>query len=161
MEAFNDTPIVNGTVYPTSMVEPKAYRFRILSIADDRFFNLHFYVAADKNSPTTAGTTGTVLCDGSTAIPATDCTEVKMVPAVATPGFPATWSNDGRAGGVPGSGDRRPAVDPDRHRGRLLAGAGGGAAASPSTGTYEHRPPSTSAMSPTTRCYWGRRSGRT
>ncbi len=42
-----------------------------------------------------------MLCDGSTAIPATDCTEVKMVPAVATPGFPATWSTDGRAGGVP------------------------------------------------------------
>ncbi len=53
MEAFNDTPTVNGTVYPTFVVEPKAYRFRVLSIADDRFFNLQLYVAADKNSPTT------------------------------------------------------------------------------------------------------------
>ena len=29
MEQFNDTPIVNGTAYPTTTVEPKAYRPRI------------------------------------------------------------------------------------------------------------------------------------
>ena len=40
MESFNDTPIVNGTAYPTLTVEPKAYRFRILNAANDRFFNL-------------------------------------------------------------------------------------------------------------------------
>jgi FtsP/CotA-like multicopper oxidase with cupredoxin domain len=45
MEAFNDTPLVNGTVYPTTNVEPKAYRFRILNGANDRFFNLSWYVA--------------------------------------------------------------------------------------------------------------------
>ena len=45
MEQFNDTPIVNGTAYPTVMVEPKAYRFRILNAANDRFFNLQLYVA--------------------------------------------------------------------------------------------------------------------
>jgi FtsP/CotA-like multicopper oxidase with cupredoxin domain len=45
MEAFNDTPVVNGTAYPTVMVEPKAYRFRILNAASDRFFNLSLYVA--------------------------------------------------------------------------------------------------------------------
>ena len=45
MEQFNDTPIVNGTAYPTTTLEPKAYRFRILNAANDRFFNLQWYVA--------------------------------------------------------------------------------------------------------------------
>ena len=45
MEAFMDTPLVNGTAYPYMEVEPKAYRFRILNAANDRFFNLQFYVA--------------------------------------------------------------------------------------------------------------------
>ena len=40
MEAFNDTPVVNGTAYPTTTVDPKAYRFRILNAANDRFWNL-------------------------------------------------------------------------------------------------------------------------
>ena len=43
MEAFHDTPIVNGTAYPRPHVEPKAYRFRILNAANDRFFNLQWY----------------------------------------------------------------------------------------------------------------------
>jgi FtsP/CotA-like multicopper oxidase with cupredoxin domain len=84
-EAFMDTPVVNGTLYPYLEVEPKAYRFRILNAADDRFFNLQWYVA----DPTVT------TADGRTD------TEVKMVPAVATTGFPATWPTDGRAGGVP------------------------------------------------------------
>jgi FtsP/CotA-like multicopper oxidase with cupredoxin domain len=45
MEQFNDTPIVNGTAYPTTEVDPKAYRFRILNAANDRFWNLQWYVA--------------------------------------------------------------------------------------------------------------------
>jgi len=45
MEAFNDTPLVNGTAYPTTTVDPKAYRFRILNAANDRFWNLSWYVA--------------------------------------------------------------------------------------------------------------------
>ena len=45
MEAFNDTPVVNGTAYPTTVVDPKSYRFRILNAANDRFFNLSWYVA--------------------------------------------------------------------------------------------------------------------
>jgi FtsP/CotA-like multicopper oxidase with cupredoxin domain len=44
MEQFNDTPIVNGVAYPTVTLEPKSYRFRILSAANDRFFNLQWYV---------------------------------------------------------------------------------------------------------------------
>jgi FtsP/CotA-like multicopper oxidase with cupredoxin domain len=100
MEAFHDTTLVNGTAYPYMVVEPKAYRFRILNAANDRFFNLQMYLAADKYSPTTAdNSAGAVLCTGS--VPVDNCTEVKMVPAIKTSGFPAKWSTDGRAGGVP------------------------------------------------------------
>ncbi len=45
MEQFNDTPIVNGTAYPTVTLDPKAYRLRILNAANDRFWNLQWYVA--------------------------------------------------------------------------------------------------------------------
>ena len=45
MEAFNDTPVVNGTVYPTVTVDPKSYRLRILNAANDRFWNLSLYKA--------------------------------------------------------------------------------------------------------------------
>ena len=45
MEQFNDTPLVNGTAYPTITVEPKAYRLRVLNAANDRFFNLQLYLA--------------------------------------------------------------------------------------------------------------------
>lgn len=45
MEAFHDTPVVNGTAYPTTTMEPKSYRFRILNGSDDRFWNLSWYVA--------------------------------------------------------------------------------------------------------------------
>ena len=78
-----------STARPTrpSTVEPKAYRFRILNAANDRFWNLQLYVAADKNSPTTEGTTGAVLCDDA-GVPASRCTEVKMVPAAPTAGLP-------------------------------------------------------------------------
>ncbi len=44
-EAFMDTPMVNGTVFPYLEVEPKAYRFRILNAGDDRFLNLSMYKA--------------------------------------------------------------------------------------------------------------------
>jgi FtsP/CotA-like multicopper oxidase with cupredoxin domain len=46
MEAFMDTPIVNGAAYPNLTVEPRAYRFRILNAADDRFLNLQLYQAS-------------------------------------------------------------------------------------------------------------------
>ncbi len=45
MEQFNDTPIVNGVAYPKVTLEPKAYRFRMLNAANDRFFNFQWYVA--------------------------------------------------------------------------------------------------------------------
>ncbi|MBI5653246.1 MAG: multicopper oxidase domain-containing protein [Chloroflexi bacterium] len=92
VEAFMDTPIVNGTAYPYLEVDPKAVRFRILNAANDRFWNLQLYVA----DPCVTAT------DGRTN------TEVKMVPAIATPGFPANWPKDGREGGVPDPAMRGP-----------------------------------------------------
>ncbi len=85
MEAFMDTAVVNGTAYPSVTLQPQAYRFRVLSVADDRFFNLQLY-EADPSVVTPDGRTNT---------------EVKMVPANATEGFPETWPTDGREGGVP------------------------------------------------------------
>jgi FtsP/CotA-like multicopper oxidase with cupredoxin domain len=46
MEAYQDTPLVNGTAYPYMEVEPKTYRFRILNGANDRMFNLQLYQAS-------------------------------------------------------------------------------------------------------------------
>lgn len=45
-EAFNDVMMVNGTVYPYLVVEPRAYRFRILNGCNDRFLNLQLYLDA-------------------------------------------------------------------------------------------------------------------
>ncbi|MBI4775465.1 MAG: multicopper oxidase domain-containing protein [Deltaproteobacteria bacterium] len=81
MEAFNDTPLVNGTAYPVLEVEPKAYRFRILSAANDRFFNLSWYKAVDAIG---------VLCDENTnPAPIAEasgvaCTEVNLNPLEVT-----------------------------------------------------------------------------
>jgi FtsP/CotA-like multicopper oxidase with cupredoxin domain len=77
MESFNDTPIVNGTAYPTLTVDPKAYRFRILNAANDRFFNLSLYKAVDANG---------IVCDAANPNPAPEstgvaCTEVALNPA--------------------------------------------------------------------------------
>ncbi len=74
-EAFMDTPVVNGTAYPYLEVEPKAYRFRILNAADDRFFNLQLYVA----DPAVTTADGRIN------------TEVKMVPAAGFPNQLADW----------------------------------------------------------------------
>jgi len=77
MESFNDTPVVNGMAYPTITLEPKAYRFRILNAANDRFFNLSLYQAIDANG---------VLCDAANTARAPEstgvaCTEVFLNPA--------------------------------------------------------------------------------
>ncbi len=98
--------MINGTAYPVLNVDPKAYRFRILNASNDRFFNLGLYVAAHKGFPTTPGTTGTLLCDGTIALPATACTEVKMVEFNSTSAgiyhFPDYWGDtDDRVGGIP------------------------------------------------------------
>ncbi len=85
MEAYHDTLLVNGTAYPVLEVDPKSYRLRILNAADDRFFNLQMYVA-DPAVTTSDGRKNT---------------EVKMVPAVLTAGYPELWPTDSREGGAP------------------------------------------------------------
>jgi FtsP/CotA-like multicopper oxidase with cupredoxin domain len=85
MEAFMDTPVVNGVAYPYLTVQPQAYRFRILNGADDRFWDLQWYVA-DNTTTTFDGRRNT---------------EVKMVPAAFNTTYPANWPTDGRDGGVP------------------------------------------------------------
>ncbi len=104
-EAFMDTAMVNGTPYPTLTVDPKAYRLRMLNGANDRFLNLSFFQAIDStgklcdlNAPIGSLThTNNPIAEAS----GVKCTEVKMVPAVPTAGFPPTWPTDGRFGGVP------------------------------------------------------------
>lgn len=62
-EAFFDTPLLNGTAYPTLTVQPQAYRFRILSAGNDRFWNLSWFQAA----PLTIGVTASG--SGYTSVP--------------------------------------------------------------------------------------------
>lgn len=74
MEAFHDSPLVNGTLYPTLELEPKAYRFRVLNAANDRFFNLSLYTAVDANR---------TPCNNNNPTPAPEesgvtCTEVAL-----------------------------------------------------------------------------------
>jgi FtsP/CotA-like multicopper oxidase with cupredoxin domain len=91
MEAFMDTPLVNGTPYPVLPVARKAYRFRILNACNDRYLNLQLYYVDPANP-----------------------TEVKMVPAVphlpTDLTWPATWPTDGRDGGVPDPTTAGPAM---------------------------------------------------
>lgn len=57
-EAFLDTMMVNGTVYPTKTVQPGTYRLRILNASHDRFLNLQFYQAEPMSVAVTNGGTG-------------------------------------------------------------------------------------------------------
>jgi len=57
-EAFMDTPVVNGTAYPKLAVDPRAYRFHILSVGNDRALNLGLYVADPLSVSVTAGGNG-------------------------------------------------------------------------------------------------------
>jgi len=94
-EGFMDTPIVNGVPYPTMTVDPKPYRFRILSVANERTFNLSWFLACGTGQYTaTVGAT----CPTPTVAGIAPFTEVGMVPAVTTAGFPVWYPSDGRAG---------------------------------------------------------------
>ena len=88
-ESFMDTPIVNGTAYPYLKVEPKAYRFRILSAANDRCPEpaaLRGRGQDDSDAPAPAPPTP-CSATAATLRPRTrrDCTEVKMVPVSVAP----------------------------------------------------------------------------
>jgi FtsP/CotA-like multicopper oxidase with cupredoxin domain len=71
-ESFMDTPVVNGTAYPSKLVEPAAYRFQVLSAGNDRSWNFGLYYAATKDG---------VVCKGGAVPDLSKCTEVVMVPA--------------------------------------------------------------------------------
>ena len=90
-EAFMDTMVVNGTAFPYLEVPATPVRFRILNACNDRMLNLQIYKADPAGFAVTdaTGTWGT---------------EVKMVPAGPTAGFPDSWPKDGRDGGVPDPG---------------------------------------------------------
>ncbi|WP_020676322.1 Ig-like domain-containing protein [Geopsychrobacter electrodiphilus] len=113
MEAFFDTWIVNGTAFPRLEVEPKAYRFRILNAANDRGSNLMIMKADPTQlSDITPGSTRTppgmvsnATNNYTVSAKYSPQTEVKLVPATTTPGWPADWPTDGREGGVPDPGD--------------------------------------------------------
>jgi hypothetical protein len=84
MEAFMDTPHGYCTAYPYLEVDP--------TLCD----------SASRTRPMTAAQPAPVRADPSMeSVDGRRNTEVRMVPAVATPGFPEKWSTDGREGGVP------------------------------------------------------------
>ncbi|HET6493988.1 MAG TPA: hypothetical protein VFH61_01315, partial [Thermoleophilia bacterium] len=93
--AFFDTMLVNGTAYPYTKVERKAYRLRILNACADRSLNLQLYYAVSNEIAKTG--------PGGRPELQTDSGEVPRQPAVAsvTPDWPADWPTDRRAGGVP------------------------------------------------------------
>ena len=97
-----DTPLVNGEAYPTLAVEPKPYRFRILSVGNDRTLNLSWFYACDQTN-TNYTKTASAVCPipSATTSGIGGLTEVAMVPAAPTAGFPSWWPANGRDGGVP------------------------------------------------------------
>ena len=100
MESFNDTPVVNGTAYPTLTVEPKSYRLRILNAANDRFFNLSLYQAIDANG---------VLCDANNPNPAPESTGVACTEVFLNPDEVAAALDDATIFPTPVAGTEGPA----------------------------------------------------
>ena len=99
MESFNDTPVVNGTAYPTLTVDPKAYRFRILNAANDRFLNLSLYQAVDANG---------VLCDATNTNPAPESTGVACTEVLLNSAEVAAALDDGTIFPTPVAGTEGP-----------------------------------------------------
>jgi FtsP/CotA-like multicopper oxidase with cupredoxin domain len=104
-DAFVDTPVVNGVVYPYMKVDAKAYRFRLLNGSNDRYWNLQMYCsAADK--PNAQGVynkvNGADMWLPGAATPQNPAAgEVPMVPANKNNNYPKEYPKDGRAGGIP------------------------------------------------------------
>ena len=99
-ESYEDTPVINGTAYPTLTVDPKAYRFRILNASNDRYLNLGLYRADTMVQAPQLDRNGNPIFDATGTQQFFTNTEVKMVPAIAdTTGAPLVPSNAG-VGGV-------------------------------------------------------------
>ncbi len=113
-ESFLDTPVINGIAYPTLTVEPAAYRFQILNAAQERNWNLSWFVADGSGTEVpmvpavphgplgaTAVSTTPPLCDAnaplSTATGLPFGPDLTGVPTC----WPATWPTDSRQGGAP------------------------------------------------------------
>jgi FtsP/CotA-like multicopper oxidase with cupredoxin domain len=58
MEGMMDTPVINGAAYPTLTVDPTSYRFQVLSVGNDRTFDLQLYVADPLSVAVTNGGSG-------------------------------------------------------------------------------------------------------
>ncbi len=82
-ESYEDTPVINGTAYPTLTIDPKAYRFRIANVSNDRFFNLGLYKADATAVAPQLDRNGNQILDPSGNPLFFTNTEVKMLPAVA------------------------------------------------------------------------------
>jgi spore coat protein A, manganese oxidase len=63
-EAFGDTILVNGTVYPFAQVEQRQYRFRLLNACNARFLNPRLLFANNNNPNTVASTEANVAAPG-------------------------------------------------------------------------------------------------
>jgi FtsP/CotA-like multicopper oxidase with cupredoxin domain len=100
--AFHDTMLVNGTAYPYTKVERKAYRLRILNACGDRSLNLQLYYArSDEVTKTGPGGAPELQADSG---------DISMLPAVGSLSGdqPVGWPTDGRTGGVPDPGAAGP-----------------------------------------------------
>jgi FtsP/CotA-like multicopper oxidase with cupredoxin domain len=82
-EAYLDTPVINGTAYPTLTVAPKAYRFRILNASNDRYINLGLYRADLTNPAPQLDPNGNPIYDAAGVQQFFVGTEVKLVRAIA------------------------------------------------------------------------------
>jgi hypothetical protein len=99
-DAYLDTPVINGTAYPTLTVDPKAYRFRILNASTDRYLNLGLY-RADTTAPAPQlDANGNAIFNAAGIQQFFTGTEVKLVPALAADaaGNPPTPANSGTGG---------------------------------------------------------------
>lgn len=94
MEQFNDTPMVNGTVYPTVTLQPKSYRLRILNAANDRFWNLQWYVADPSTASKGKNALGQVIGGTEVALNPTELAAAQLDPVV----FPTPVQSTATAG---------------------------------------------------------------
>jgi FtsP/CotA-like multicopper oxidase with cupredoxin domain len=94
-EAYHDTPLVNGTAYPTLTVDAKAYRLRILNASNDRYLNLSLFKADTTVQAPQLDLNGNPILDATGAPLVFTNTEVRMVPAVGdAAGNPAGWGKN-------------------------------------------------------------------
>lgn len=110
MEEFNDTPVVNGTAYPTLTVDPTAYRFRILNAANDRFWNLQWYVGDPTTADPVLGPTEVALNPAEVAAAQLDPVVFPTPDLTLSPAGP-DWIQIGSEGGfLP-----QPVIVPNQH----------------------------------------------